>query len=354
MNKVLSILILLIISFFVIGCSPKSQIEKSYWDTKILADLDIKDISKEDGFIITTFLDVNNPTKLRNFNYKLINNQLVRQCMISSKEDTIELEKMDEYAILNINSTVKKYFELKKEVETQFKMIESINLNTLKINLISKYNLPKEVYDNIVKNLRVEESSNAIDTKRIHWFLRDYAYKNQGLSVYDYIDKFYNFAEIRTSNSRFYVVKFSDFKNDVINVDISNHFFNLMPGAQIFENEDLQVITDNNILLVNYANKTDRFINIKSTSIYINQDIQRGPLLSDINLSPYGKTKNSVNFLQMNLYSSGPQKVPQSIIVNLKDLANAKIDFGYAVKYEIDGKEKTLFKTRVLTYKDFK
>ncbi len=85
----------------------------------------------------------------------------------------------------------------------------------------------------------------------------------------------------------------------------------------------------------------------KTELVYVSEDDFLLIYLSIFSL----RLTSTINFLNKD-YSD--RSIPPSVKVKVADLEQTNINFGYAVKYEINGKEKTFVKTKFLTYKDFK
>ena len=370
MNKILSVLLLLIISFFVIGCSSKFGSDGYYRDTKILTEVDIKELSETDKEIILTFINqiTNKKFYETSFSYKLNNNQIIRNYE-SRYPDSSKVNKIDDYWISNAQIFITMYLENKKEAEKLFIEIKNTKFDKSKINMITG-NLSSSIREHILKNMRVIENPNINsmnfenEFKEIIW---SYLAKEYG-SGGDYAsgkEKFRNYMINRYAFSpvtiyflnEYKMLTVNDLKNESINIDITSSTIDLTRSEQAFENEDLKITTfraidiPTDIRWIHYVNKTDKYINIKTTSLYLGENIYHNSSFLEISLSPFAKTTTTINFLNKD-YSD--RSIPPSVKVKVADLEQTNINFGYAVKYEINGKEKTFIKTKFLTYKDFK
>lgn len=370
MNKILSVLLLLIISFFVVGCSSKVETAGYYKDAKVLTEMDMKELSDRDKRTISILISDITLQKFRSvfYNCKFENNQLIGfyeqqrgkypdEYMLSTIKD------VHNFWVLNAPIFINKYLEDKKEAEKLFIGMKNTKLDKSKINVISG-NLSPEIRDHILKSMKVVENpkiSSMIFDDEFTTLIWNYLPKEYTSSTEKFrnymIDKYvFSPATIYFLNES-KMLTMNDFKNESININITFSSIDLTQSEQIFENEDLRIITSKanegrtDIRWIHYINKTDKYINLKTTSLYLGENVYQNSSFSEISLSPFAKTP-SINFLNRDYLFD--RSIPPSVKVKVADLEQTNINFGYAVKYEINGKEKTFIKTKFLTYKDFK
>lgn len=301
--------------------------------------------------------------------YKIEKDSIVSEnfskCYLNDEEikcpykDSRRSNKVKDYVSFINNVNIRDEYNIKIK---EYKKASSNNKNKAE-DYLKKYDIAKS---NIVENLRkynqvIIDNSNLIPSNMIKKlkFNKLEVASSKNDCYYNYINNkelnscvkisggIKNLGLINNSRFKFninnssFISSFDKLKNPITYLINNPIKFNFIPKDFVTKNSEILVtlsLRSNNID-INITNKTNNFIEIKTVSVYYDNDVKS--LFINDKLPPLSKTLKKEISIPLN---------KKFVVIKSK---NQNISFGIAVEYIINGKKKNLYDVREYSIKDF-